>query len=543
MLRSATAALCAASLLPLHLVAQSANTASDSAGAWKRGAVCYEIFVRSFYDSDADGVGDLNGLIQKLDYVNDGDPKTNRDLGARCIWLMPIAESPSYHGYDVSDYYKVDREYGTNEDFKRLVAEAHRRGIKVLIDMVLNHSSSEHPYFQQALRDTASPYREWYRFAPRHPGDRNPWGGDNWHRSSVRDEYFYGLFWSGMPDLNYQSPAVREEAKKVARFWLEEMGADGFRLDAIPFLVEDGGRVQHAPGTHAYLREYAAFVRGVSPKSFTIGEVWDSTGAMLPYYPDQLDAHFAFEASDAILGAVRSGSAAKLFAPYLRLQAALPPERWSPFLRNHDQTRTLTELGGDVARARMAATLLLTLPGLPFVYYGEEIGMTGNKPDERLRTPMHWSREAGIGFTKGTVWQKLHPDSLIANVEAQDANPRSLLNVYRRLIHLRAENSALGSGELVPLAASTDAVAAYLRRDSGRTVLVIVNLGRTPLSNVTLASDPRALAAGRYSTRPLLGGPVLAPLSVTADGRIQGYVPLRSVGAMASYLVELVPAR
>jgi glycosidase len=212
-------------------------------------------------------------------------------------------------------------------------------------------------------------------------------------------------------------------------------------------------------------------------------------------------------------------------------------------LRNHDQTRTLTELGGDVARARIAATLLLTLPGLPFVYYGEEIGMTGTKPDERLRTPMHWSRETGIGFTKGTAWQKLHPDSLIANVEVQDANPRSLLNVYRRLIHLRAEHSALGSGELVPLASSSDAVAAYLRRDSSRAVLVIVNLGRTPLSNVTLASDPGALAAGRYSTRPLLGGPVLAPLTVTADGRIQGYVPLRSVGAMASYLVELVPAR
>ena len=526
------------------LVAPAAPAQRSSAPAppaWTRGAVCYEVFVRSFSDSDGDGVGDLRGLIEKLDYINDGTPGARRDLGARCIWLMPVAASPSYHGYDVTDYYRVDPEYGTNDDFKRLVAEAHRRGIRVLVDMVLNHTSSEHYAFKHAALHRDSPYRDWYLWLPAHPGVRNPWGGDNWHRSPYGDEYYFGFFWHGMPDLNVQHPAVLEETKKIATFWLQEMGADGFRLDAVKHLVEadSGRRVEHLPGTHAFLREYAAHVRRVKPDAFTIGEVWDSIGAMLAYYPDQLDAYFAFEASDAILEAVRTGSARKFLAPFLRLQRALPPERWAPFLRNHDQTRTLTALGGDVARARVAATLLLTLPGLPFVYYGEEIGMTGDKPDPRLRTPMHWRRAPAAGFTTGIPWEPLQPDSLTANVEAQDADPGSLLNLHRRLIHLRAEHPALGTGELVPLAAGSDAVAAYLRRDGTRAVLVVANLGVAPLSGVSLSSDARALPAGRYAPKSLLGSPPAAPLRIGPDGRIRGYVPLRSLGPMESYLFHL----
>ena len=511
-----------------------------AAPEWTRGAVCYEIFVRSFHDGDGDGVGDLKGLIAKLDYVNDGSPATRTDLGARCIWLMPVAESPSYHGYDVADYYAVDREYGTNEDFRRLVAEAHRRGIRVLVDMVLNHASSEHPAFRTALADPASPYRAWFRWSPTHPGERNPWGGDNWHRSPLRDEYYYAFFWQGMPDLNYSTPAVRDEAKRIATFWLTEMGADGFRLDAVPFLVEEGGKVQHAPGTHAVLREYAAHVRRAAPGAFTIGEVWDSTGAMLPYYPDQLDAYFAFELSDAILGAVRAGSARALLPGYLRLQQALPAHRWAPFLRNHDQTRTLTALGGDRARARLAATLLLTLPGLPFVYYGEEIGMSGDKPDERLRTPMQWSADPGAGFTRGTPWQPLQADWRATNVAAQERDSTSLLALYRRLIHLRAEHASLATGTLVPLAASHDAVAAYLRREGRRTVLVVANLGAAPLAGVALESAAGALPAGRWTTRALLGGaPPAAPLSVGADGRIRRYVPLPELAPLESHVLEL----
>lgn len=517
---------------------QTARSDSTSRG-WRRGGVCYEIFVRSFYDSDGDGVGDLNGLIEKLDYVNDGKPSSRRDLGASCIWLMPIAESPSYHGYDVSDYYKVDREYGTNEDFKRLVASAHKRGIRVLVDLVLNHASSEHVAFKEAQRDTTSPYRTWFRWLPAHPGVKNRWGGDNWHRSAVRGDYYYGFFWSGMPDLNYENPAVLEEAKKISRFWLIEMGADGFRLDAIRHLFEDGPITENVPATHIVLRDYSAYIHEIAPHAFTIGEVWDSTGAMLAYYPDQLDAHFAFEVSDSIIAAVRSGSAKALFPPLLRIQRAIPADRWAPFLRNHDQTRTLTELGGDVARAKLAATILLTIPGLPFVYYGEEIGMTGNKPDERLRTPMHWRRARAAGFTTGSAWQPLHPDSLTANVEAQEGDPGSLLNLYRRLIHLRAENAALATGELIPLDGGNDAIAAYLRRRGDQTVLVVSNLSTTTLTTVRISSADSVLRAGRYRRKTLFGEDIVGRLDIGSDGRVRNLALLRPLRGMSSHILEL----
>jgi glycosidase len=530
---NAAAMLCAALLVSAPVMAQD----------WKPGAVCYEVFVRSFFDSNDDGVGDLNGLIAKLDYINDGDSNVQTDLGARCIWLMPVAASPSYHGYDATNYYRVNPDYGSNDDFKRLVTAAHQRGIRVLVDMVLNHASSEHPYFKDALLNPASPYRDWFRWSPSKPALTGPWGQQVWHRSPVREEYYYGIFWEGMPDLNYQNPAVREEANEVATFWLEEMGVDGFRLDAIPYLVEEGERLAGTTGTHTLLRDYAAHTRRVAPAVFTIGEVWDSTGAMLPYYPDQLDAHFAFELSDAILGAVSKGSAKDLLTGYLRLQGELPAERWSPFLRNHDQTRTLTVLGGDMARAKLAATLLLTLPGLPFVYYGEEIGMTGDKPDPRIRTPMHWDRSPAAGFTRAIPWEPLHADSFSANVEAQNADPNSLLNLHRRLIHLRASHQALGSGELVPLTASNDAVAAFLRRTDDGVALVIANLGNVPLSGVNLTSQERALPAGRYTPRSLLGDHNAEMVRVGADGRIRGYVPIRSLAPMTSYLFDLSRGR
>jgi glycosidase len=510
---------------------------------WKRGAVCYEIFVRSFYDSDGDGIGDINGLIEKLDYINDGTADSRRDLGARCIWLMPVAASPSYHGYDVKNYYRVNPEYGTNDDFKRLVAEAHRRGIRVLVDMVLNHASSEHPYFKDALLNPASPYREWFRWSAAKPEMKGPWGQEVWHRSPVREEYYYGVFWSGMPDLNYDHPPVREEAKNVATFWLQEMGVDGFRLDAIPYLVEEERRLSGSPGTHAFLREYAAHIRGVAPNAFTVGEVWDSVAAMLPYYPDQLDAHFAFAASEALLDAVRTGSARRLFDPFMQLLRAVPANRWSPFLRNHDQTRTMTVFGGDAARAKAAVTLLLTLPGMPFIYYGEEIGMTGDKPDPRLRTPMHWRRGRAAGFTTGAAWEPLQPDSMTANVEAQDADASSLLNLHRRLIHLRGANAALGGGTFLPLTASHDAVAAYLRRDGERAVLVVGNLGSSPLSGVSLTSPDRALTSGRYTLTSLLGGPSGAPLRASGAGRMERYVPLRVLAPLEIHVLELSRGR
>jgi glycosidase len=508
--------------------------------SWTRGATCYEIFVRSFYDSDGDGIGDLKGLIAKLDYINDGNPLSRKSLGARCIWLMPIVASPSYHGYDATNYYRVTHDYGTNDDFKRLVTAAHQRGIRVLVDMVLNHTSNEHQWFQAAMRDTASPYRSWYRWSKTKPNEKGPWGQEVWYKSPVRDEYYYAVFWSGMPDLNYETPAVREEVKKIARFWLSDMGADGFRLDAVPYLMEDHGKLAGSPGTHAFLHEYEQYLRTVKADVYTVGEVYDSLGAVLPYYPEQLDSYFGFEMADSIIAAVRSGSARGLLAPVLRMQYDIPANRWSSFLRNHDQPRTRTELGGDVAKAKLASFLLLTLPGVPFVYYGEEIGMTGAKPDERIRTPMQWSRGHAGGFTTGTPWESAQADSLTTNVEVEERDPTSLLTLHRTLIHLRAANPALADGLLIPLTTSNEAVMAFVRRQGDRVAIVVANLGNAAAKAVTLTADAGALPVGHWRVRSLLDGSSGAALTVGSDGRVRSYVPLPSLAPMHGYLFELV---
>lgn len=525
--------------------AASAVDAQPSSGAaitgWKRGATCYEVFVRSFYDSDGDGIGDLNGLTQKLGYINDGHPDSRRDLGARCVWLMPVVASPSYHGYDATNYYRVNPQYGTNADFERFVAAAHRRGIEVLVDMVLNHVSSEHPAFESALLDSGSRYRSWFRWSRTKPDEKGPWGQEVWHKSPVRDEYYYGVFWEGMPDLDYDTPAVRDEAKRIARFWLDSMHVDGFRLDAVPYLVEEGHQLAGTAGTHAFLREYESYVRRIAPRAFTVGEVWDSVGAVAAYYPDQLDSYFTFELSDALIEGVRTGTATRILDSYLRMQRLEPADRWSPFLRNHDQTRTLTALGGDVTRAKLAATLLLTLPGLPFVYYGEEIGMTGDKPDPRIRTPMQWRRGPAAGFTTGLPWEPLQPDSMTANVEVEERDAASLLRLYRRLIHLRSANASLAVGELVPLRASSPSVVAYLRRDGRRAVLVVANLGAAAADAVTLESDDHALEPGRYRLAPLLGASVATPLRVGADGAVRAFTPFQSLAPLTSHVFNLTP--
>ena len=514
---------------------ESALAGSD----WRDGGVCYEIFVRSFYDSDGDGVGDLEGLIQKLDYVNDGDPDARTDLGARCIWLMPVAESPSYHGYDVTDYYTVNPDYGTNEDFRRFTDEAHRRGIAVLVDMVINHASDRHPMFQEALNNPASAYRDWFRISAE-PGPDNEWGSNGWRKSPDRDEYYYGFFSHRMPDLNWENEAVRAEMKRIASYWLGDMGADGLRLDAVWHLMEGpDGQAGHVPRTHEMLAEYGDYVRTTHPGSFTLGEVFDGTDAIFAYYPDQLDAFFAFGISDAILDAVSSGSSEGLLDSVLRMQGAVPNDRYAPFLRNHDQSRTLTVLEGDVERARLAATLLLTFPGIPFVYYGEELGMAGDKPDPRIRTPMPWDLGPNAGFTAGDPWEPLQADSLTANVEVQEADPGSVLNLYRELIHVRGENPALAAGELIPLEAGTGAVAAYLRRSGDEVALVVANLGTASLAGVALSSKEEVLPRGRYEPETLFGEGEAATLEVGRDGRMERYVPLPLLEPLRVYVFQV----
>ena len=488
-----------------------------NASAWWRDGVCYEVFVRSFNDSDGDGIGDLRGLISRLDYINDGNPTSTANLGANCIWLMPIAKSVSYHGYDVTDYYHVDPHYGTDDDFRMLVDEAHRRGIHVIVDFVPNHSSSDHPYFQAALHDPVSPYRSWYRWSTTKPSETGPWGQEVWHKSPVRDEYYYGVFWGGMPDLNYGTQAVLEEMQKVVAYWLRDMRADGFRFDAIPYLVEEGSQLQHTRGTHDVLRQFGSAIRSEAPGSFTIGEMSDESPQILAtYYPDQLDAYFAFGVGSATMQAARTGDAALFNKAIWDASVTFPAGRWSPFLTNHDQPRVMTVLGGDVAKARIAASAMLMLPGMPFVYYGEEIGMVGAKPDETIRTPMQWSAGANGGFTSATPWEGLQADWMTKNVAAQDHDPASMLNHYRRLIHIRNAHPALSNGALSIGSTSQPATAALLRSSAAETVLIALNFGDRTIDRLAVTISPSLQGSSAYRLEPLYADP--------SDGCTEGVI-------------------
>ncbi len=458
---------------------------------WARGATFYEIFVRSFADSDGDGIGDLRGLTSRLDYLNDGDPSTTSDLGIGAIWLMPVFSSPSYHGYDTSDYYAIHPQYGTMEDFQALIAAAHARGIRVILDLVINHTSSRHPWFVESSSSPRAPKHDWYVWRTDDPGWRQPWGGGpTWH--PLNGAYYYGVFSRGMPDLNLENWSVREEVKAIASFWLER-GADGFRLDAARHLIEDGPGEQqcNTPGTHAFWKEFAAHVRAIAPEALLVGENWTSTGDIARFFGstealaggDELPMSFNFPLAGSILRAVRSGDPAPIVATLADVARAYPAGVLDgTFLSNHDTPRVATELGSDPARLRSAAALLLTLPGSPFLYYGEEIGLAGGKPDPDIRTPMPWNdREAGGGFTTGTPWRPFAAGRAQASVAAQSGDPLSLLAHYRRLVHLRASSPALRRGTIAVLepGAGSRQVLAFVREANGERMLVVHNLGAT----------------------------------------------------------------
>ena len=348
-----------------------------AADAWWNGAVFYEVFVRSFADSDGDGKGDLRGLLAKLDYLNDGDPATTADLGVDALWLMPVFESPSYHGYDVVDYETVARDYGTNADLDALVAAAHARGMKVIVDLVLNHTSSQHPWFVDSASSPASPRRDWYVWSPNDPGWRQPWdpfgSSSTWHL--LNGAWYYGVFWSGMPDLNWRSAAVREEMDRIARSWLSR-GVDGFRLDAVRYLVETGGGVGQADTseTMSALRDLYAHARSVRPDAVLVGEAWTDTPIIARYYGstsavpggDVLPLLFDFPLADAILAGVSAGNAAGIAGKLAEVRQTYPRGAAdAPFLTNHDQQRVATRLA-SAARLRNAAAIYLLLPGSPF---------------------------------------------------------------------------------------------------------------------------------------------------------------------------------
>ena len=482
---------------------------------WWNEAVFYEVFVRSFADSTdgplaGDGIGDFRGLAQRLDHLNDGDPAGGQDLGVTALWLMPIHPSPSYHGYDATDYTGVKPQLGTIEDFRAMLAACKVRDVRVIIDLVLNHHSREHPWFKGAA-DPASPRHDWYLWAETAPDYRGPWGQRVWHsaRRSPAGElgpaFYYGIFGGDMPDLNYRTAAVTAAMKDVAAFWLRDVGIDGFRLDAIRHLFENGQAQENVPETYAWLADFAAFCRGLRPDCFLVGEVWSDARTSASYVGPCMESTFDFQLAGALVRAARSGDAAHLAREVRTCVAAYPPGAASTFLTNHDQPRVASQLAGIPGGPALAASLLLTLPGTPFLYYGEEIGMTGDKPDPRIRTPMRWTEAHGAGFSTGTPWQPPSGDRPGVSVEAQCGDPRSLLSLYRRLVSLRQAQPALRSEEVEVLDVADAGVFAVVRRArasegesgaaAGNDVLVLANLTGEAIPCPALAGLPQGTAA------------------------------------------------
>ncbi len=480
--------------------------------------VAYEIFIRSFADSDGDGIGDLNGITAKLDYL--------KALGVDAIWITPVQQSPSYHKYDVVDYKQIDPEYGTLADYKNLIREAHRRDMRIIMDFVVNHTSDQHPWFQEAKKGKDSPYRDYYNWlTPKvidslgiatreQTGDSweiNPW---HWAREGDAEKY-YGLFWGGMPDLNFDNPDVREEIYSIGQYWLREVGVDGFRLDAAKHIYPDW----EADKSVAFWVEFKNKMQEAKPDVYLIGEVWTTPDKVAPYFKG-LRANFNIDAGLAIQEMLRTGHPGtlvqKLLDGYARYHTANPEYIDAPILGNHDQIRIGNVVNGDVRKLKMAAAVLLTLPGQPYLYYGEEIGMLGDKPDEFIREPFLWKNAAKDTYR--TQWEKPRHsvDGKVTDLETQLQEPESLVNRYKNLIAARKEEPALAQVSPANLRESTlqqAGLLAFIRPHAGGDVLVLHNLGASGMQ-ISLPGAEQDFSTVVFATEnntSLLNGVVSLP--------------------------------
>lgn len=446
-----------------------ADPGSSLSADWRAGPFM-QIFVRSYQDSDGDGVGDLRGLTSRLDYL--------RDLGIRGLWLLPITRSQDGdHGYAVSDYRNVETAYGSLADLDELLRQAHARGIGVVLDYVINHSAGQHPLFQAARSDAASPWRPWYVWQASVPSGWNVFGGNPW-RSAPTGAY-YAPFWDQMPDWNLREPAVVDFHRHNLRFWMNR-GVDGFRFDAVGLLIENGSNAwENQPENWNLLRDAYAAETGAYANRFLVCEAPSAVASAAA----ACGRAFDFGTQGKLLAVARGDAGAAA-----TLAATSAPATHSPFLSNHDEFaghRPFDQLNGELPALKLAAALSLLRAGTPFVYYGEEVGMNGGaglSGDPRLRSPMSWTADAThAGFSTRTPYRALAANSTSMNVAAQQADPASLLHHYRALMTLRAAQPALRSGTQ-DTAQAQGAALAWWRRDGSEQVLVIVHGGRSSLS-------------------------------------------------------------
>ena len=498
---------------------------------WWNDTVFYEIFVRSFYDSNSDGIGDINGIAEKLDYL--------QEMGIKGLWLMPINPSPSYHGYHVTDYYDVNPDYGTMDDFRHLLDEAHKHDIKIIIDFVLNHTSTQHPWFQSALTP-GSPYHDWYIWSDIDPGNRGPWNQQVWYKAA-NGQYFYTVFSdTKIADLNYNNPAVREEMKKVTSFWLQDVGIDGFRLDGARYVVEEGKQLADSKANHAFFEEWGGYYRSINPQAFSVGEAWTDNANVKKYTETKLefDSAFNFDLSTAFAKLTTGSTAAFRFVLQTTIRD-FPDQENANFLTNHDMPRVMNVLGVDKEqKAKLAASILLTLPGIPFIYYGEEIGMSGTKPDELIRTPMQWDNTQGAGFTEGTPWEPINSDFPTVNVSSQTGDDTSLLETYRAFIRLRNEHTALRIGKTYVAESNSSKTLSYLRMSDEETLLILINIDNQHRSDYTLDLSVGPLS-GQYNATSLLDTSTINTLTANDKGGFDDYVPLQELPPYSIFIFQL----
>ncbi len=501
---------------------------------WFRTAVFYEVLVRSFADSNGDGIGDFRGLSEKLDYLV--------WLGVDCLWLPPFFTSPLRDGgYDVADYTGVLPEFGTIDDVRALLEGARARGMKVIIDFVMNHTSSDHPWFQASRSDPTGPYGDFYvwRDQPNEYLDARVIFIDtidsNWSYDEVRGQYYWHRFFAHQPDLNFENPQVKAEIFAALRFWLN-LGVDGFRLDAVPYLIEqDGTNCENLPGTHAILKEVRALIDAEYPGRILLCEANQWPHDVIEYFgdADECQLAFHFPVMPRLYMGLRQESRASISAILADTPPIPPGCQWGTFLRNHDELtlemvtederqfmwreyapvpRMKCNLGirrrlaplvdGDPARVRLLHALLLALPGSPVLYYGDEIGMGDNiwlEDRDGVRTPMQWDGSAGAGFSTADPAAFTFPlieapgfTPAQVNVADQQADPGSLLHWLRDMLALRRQHRLFGLGDFVDLGGS-QSVFAFSRSLDGERVITVNNLSARPASTI-LELDPAVLA-------------------------------------------------
>jgi maltose alpha-D-glucosyltransferase/alpha-amylase len=529
---------------------------------WFQRAVFYEVLVRAFYDSNADGQGDLSGLIDKMDYL--------RWLGVDCLWLPPFYDSPLRDGgYDIRDFYKVLADFGTTEDFVALLDAAHRRGIRVITDFVMNHTSDSHPWFQQSRREPDGPYGDYYVWRDTDEGyplarvifvDTEE---SNWTFDPVRRQFFWHRFFAHQPDLNYENPAVQEEVFNAIRFWLD-LGIDGFRLDAVPYLFEDeASNCENLPRTHDFLKKLRAMIDKEYPGRVLLAEANQWPADVVQYFGDERsggdECHMAFHfpLMPRIFMAVRRESRFPI-SEILAQTPKIPANcQWGIFLRNHDELtlemvtdeerdymyaeyakdprmvanvgirrRLASLLENDRNQVELFTALLLSLPGSPVIYYGDEIGMGDNiwlGDRDGVRTPMQWTPDRNAGFSTsnpGRLFLPVNQDPLYGyqavNVEAQQNSTASLLQWTRTMLAVRKRHEAFVAGEFHDLGGSNPCVLAFVRVHGDDVVLCVNNLSRFP--------QPIELNLQSWQGR--------TPIELT------GRVPFPRIGALA-YLLTL----